>query len=458
MEKPNIKGLYEKIMSDKKLKTIAISGLCCLVLLIALVSVYSRTVLEVSVNDRVIGYVQNHEVLSEITEELKSRFEAKLGADVEFVQVIKATPVRAVGHKLAVEDEIIKDLEAALTCKLKAVAINIDGKEIALVKDKGTAENVLQQVKQHYIDQTPGELIKLEVAENVKLVEKYVYPNQIISPEDAKNLILKGSVETRTYEVVEGDSLWAISRRENIPLEELIKANPQLKSEHELALGDIINLTEVKPLLTVSMLKKVTYEESIPYKTETVRDDSMWTWEQKVKQAGEKGTKEVAAEVLFENGIKVSENVIGEKVLKEPVTQIVAKGTKAEVAFRGSGRFIWPVVGQITSPYGKRGREFHTGIDIAQSRGTPVYASNSGTVTFAGWRGDYGNLVIVNHGGGIETYYAHNSKINVSVGQQVEKGQQIAAVGSTGRSSGNHLHFEIRINGSPVNPLNYLNK
>lgn len=458
MDKPNLRGLYQRIQSDKKLKTIVISGLCCLVVLVAIISIYSRSVLEVSVNGKIIGNVKNHEMLSEIKKELKERFKDKLGADVEFVQVIKATPVKAFGRKLDTEDKILKELEAALTCKLKAVAINIDEKEVAMVKDKATAENVLDQVKQHYIDKTPGELIKLEVAEKVKLVERYVYPNEVISSEKATNLILKGGIETRTYEVVEGDSLWSISRRENIPLEDLIKANPQLKSEHELALGDKINLTEIKPLLNVSLMKKVTYEESIPYKTEIVKDDSMWTWDQKVKQAGEKGSKEVAAEVLFQNGIKVSEKVIGEKVIKEPVTRIVARGTKAEVAFRGSGRFVWPIVGQITSPFGYRGREFHSGIDIAQSRGAPVRASNSGTVTFAGWRGGYGNLVIINHGGGIETYYAHNSAITVSVGQQVEKGQQVAKVGSTGRSTGNHVHFEIRINGSPVNPLNYLNK
>jgi len=456
MDKPNLRGMYQKILSNTKLKALVILGISCFAILAVMLSIYSRSVLEVSVNDTIIGYVKSDEEFSEIKEELKKRFEEKLGSDVEFVQIIKATPVRAFGHKLATEDEIINDLEAALTCKIKAVAIDIDGKEVAVVKDKGTAENVLNQVKQYFIEQTPGDLIKLEVAEKVKLVEKYVYPNDIISSEDATNLILKGSVETRTYEVVEGDTLWEISRRENIPLEELIKANPQLKSEHELALGDIINLTEVKPLLSVSVVKKVTYQESIPYKTETIKDDSMWTWEQKVKQEGKKGTKEVAAEVLFENGIKVSETIIGEKVIKEPVTKIVAKGTKAEVAFRGNGRFIWPVVGQITSPFGKRGGEFHSGIDIAQSKGTPVYASNSGTVTFAGWRGGYGNLVIINHGGGIETYYAHNSTINVSVGQQVEKGQQIAKVGSTGRSTGSHCHFEIRVNGSAVNPLNYL--
>ncbi|HHV82202.1 MAG TPA: peptidoglycan DD-metalloendopeptidase family protein [Tepidanaerobacter syntrophicus] len=327
-----------------------------------------------------------------------------------------------------------------------------------MVKDKTTAESVLNQVKQYYISQTPGELVKAEIAEKVNFTEKFVEPKALLSAEDAKNLILKGAIEIKTYEVVEGDSLWSISQKEKIPLDDLIKANPQLKSEDELALGDKINLTEVKPLLNVTVVKKITYSEAIPYETEVQKDSTMWTWDQKVKQAGENGTKEIAAEAVFKNGVKVSQTVISEKVVKEPVNRIVAKGTKAEVAFRGSGRFSWPVVGQISSPYGYRGSEFHTGIDIAKSSGSPVYASNGGTVTFAGWSGGYGNLVIINHGGGIETYYAHNSSITVSVGEQVQKGQQIARAGSTGRASGSHVHFEIRINGSSVNPLNYLNK
>jgi murein DD-endopeptidase MepM/ murein hydrolase activator NlpD len=166
----------------------------------------------------------------------------------------------------------------------------------------------------------------------------------------------------------------------------------------------------------------------------------------------------VAAQVVYKNGIKVGQEVLSEKVLKEPVTRIVARGTKAEVAFRGSGRFLWPSVGKITSPFGRRGREFHTGIDVAADRGTPIRASNSGTVTFAGSRGNYGNLVIINHGGGFETYYAHADSILVSVGDKVEKGQQIATVGTTGRTTGPHVHFEVRLNGNPQNPLSYLNK
>jgi len=458
MEEPNIKGLLERIKTDKKLQKLVAAVLCSLIVLAVFVPIYNRSVLEVSVNGEVLGNVKDTIALEQIKAELEEKYKDALGVDVEFVQEIKAVPIRAFGQEVDTEEDMLKKLESALSYRLKAVAINIADKEVALVKDKATAEKVLSEVKNHYINETPGELVKVEVVEQVKLVERYVYPNQVIDMEDAVELILKGGVETRQYEVVQGDSLWSISRKENIPLDDLIKANPQLKSEHELALGEILNLNEIKPLLNVKLVKKVTYEESIPYKTETIRDDSLWTWDQIVKQPGEKGSKEIAAEVTFKNGIKVEETVLGEKVIKEPVNRIVARGTKAEVAFRGSGRFLWPIVGQITSPYGWRGREFHAGIDICQSKGAPVRASNSGTVTFAGWRGGYGNLVIINHGGGIETYYAHNSSLLVSVGQQVEKSQQIATVGSTGRSTGPHVHFEIRVNGSPVNPMEYLNK
>lgn len=119
--------------------------------------------------------------------------------------------------------------------------------------------------------------------------------------------------------------------------------------------------------------------------------------------------------------------------------------------------FMRPVNGAIiTSPYGKRSSGFHTGTDFAIALGTPVYAAASGTVTFAGWKGSYGYLVIIDHGNGYQTYYAHCSALYVSAGQTVTQGQNISAVGSTGNSTGPHLHFEIRYNGNTLNPQNYV--
>ena len=121
-----------------------------------------------------------------------------------------------------------------------------------------------------------------------------------------------------------------------------------------------------------------------------------------------------------------------------------------------SGVFSWPSKGTISSPYGKRGRGFHTGIDIANKRGTTVSAAAGGKVTSAGWSGGYGYCIIVDHGNGMKTRYAHLSKILVSVGDSVSRGEKIGEVGSTGNSTGPHLHFEVIVNGSTKNPINYL--
>ena len=115
-----------------------------------------------------------------------------------------------------------------------------------------------------------------------------------------------------------------------------------------------------------------------------------------------------------------------------------------------------PVSGVLTSRYGYRWGRTHTGIDIGAPTGTSIKAASSGTVTFAGWKGSLGNLVVLSHGNGIQTYYGHCSKLLVSAGQKVSAGQLIAKVGSTGRSTGSHLHFEIRVNGSSINPQGYI--
>ena len=120
---------------------------------------------------------------------------------------------------------------------------------------------------------------------------------------------------------------------------------------------------------------------------------------------------------------------------------------------------VKPVSGTISSRFGARSRvrsSAHTGLDIATSTGTPVVAAASGTVTFSGWKGSYGYLMVITHSNGVQTYYGHCSKLYYSAGQTVSQGQKIAAVGNTGNSTGPHLHFEIRINGVAYNPQNYL--
>jgi murein DD-endopeptidase MepM/ murein hydrolase activator NlpD len=123
---------------------------------------------------------------------------------------------------------------------------------------------------------------------------------------------------------------------------------------------------------------------------------------------------------------------------------------------KGSGALDWPANGQFTSPFGYRWGRLHAGVDIAVPVGTPVHAAAAGTVRIAGWVGGYGNYVCIDHGGGLSTCYGHNSRLGVTVGQRVAKGQVVAASGNTGHSTGPHIHFETRVGGVPRDPMGYL--
>jgi murein DD-endopeptidase MepM/ murein hydrolase activator NlpD len=146
-----------------------------------------------------------------------------------------------------------------------------------------------------------------------------------------------------------------------------------------------------------------------------------------------------------------------QKVSLELVAKIQAAQLHSTVQrSQSAAGLIWPVNAPITSPFGPRWGRMHTGIDLGASYGTPIAAAAAGTVIYAGWLGGYGNLTVIDHGGGLATAYGHQSRIAVSFGEQVAQGQTIGYVGSTGHSTGPHLHFEVRVNGQAVDPLGYL--
>jgi murein DD-endopeptidase MepM/ murein hydrolase activator NlpD len=145
-----------------------------------------------------------------------------------------------------------------------------------------------------------------------------------------------------------------------------------------------------------------------------------------------------------------------QQVSAELAAKIQAAQSHSTVRSTGTGALSWPLSAPITSPFGWRWGRMHEGIDLGAAYGTAIAAAADGTVIYAGWLGGYGNLTVIDHGGGLATAYGHQSRIAVSVGQQVSRGEIIGYVGSTGHSTGPHLHFEVRVNGEPVDPLGYL--
>lgn len=349
------------------------------------------------------------------------------------------------------------ELKKNLQFKMAAAAIVVNGKPIAYVNNEATAKKLLDKIKDENCRVEEGEkLISAKFVEKVQIEPTQVAMARVLSSKGAWNLITTGTTCPEKYTIKEGDSLWSIARQHDMYVADILKAN-QLQEDDILDLDQEILLIKCKPYISVVAKIEGNRTEAIPYQTKVITDRGASN-SVNIKNQGENGEKQVAYVLSKRNGVVENRELVSEKITKQPVDRVIVKGTRVvNVASRGgsavgSGRLSWPVQGSISQYF----RSGHTGIDIAGSSGSPIRAADSGTVVYAGRQGGYGNFVIINHGNGLVTRYAHCSSINVSTGQSVSSGQTIATRGSTGRSTGPHLHFEVLANGRFVNPLNYL--
>ena len=206
-----------------------------------------------------------------------------------------------------------------------------------------------------------------------------------------------------------------------------------------------------EPDLQIRITMGEVYEEDYTAEPIIIENDSWYTTKEVVHDEGTTGHRERNDVVVYENGIEVSREMIHENVMIQSEPAVIERGTIVPPTY------IKPLSGgRYTSGFGRRWGRMHKGVDWACPIGTTVYASCGGTVIQASYSGGYGNCVVISHPDGRMTRYAHNSKLLVSAGQHVEQGQPIALSGSTGRSTGPHVHFELYINGSAVNPLKYI--
>ena len=272
-------------------------------------------------------------------------------------------------------------------------------------------------------------------------VERGLYPVSSVESLQSINVKLDSVVEgEQTYTIQQGDSPSLVADKVGIPTQTLINLNPDVTQS--MLVGDVLVISHEQPFLQTKTVKTVTEEKEIAFKTETELDHNK------------------------ASGYETERTVISKTTLQEPVTAKIVVGslTSSQYNFSGSGAastesnvggYIWPVNGgYISCPiWGYSG---HTGTDIAAPAGTTIWASKGGTVAYAGWSNGYGYNVLINHGDGTKTRYAHCSSLAVYTGQQVSQGQVVGYVGQTGWASGNHCHFEIISNGTFLDARNYI--
>ncbi len=391
--------------------------------------------------------------------EVQSPNQIMLASTFSEAGVAEKMPLIPEGAKKASADitELIEDAASFDAPALEGYAVKIDGEEYGFFKSESEAQSVIDTLMSNFT--ADKDIVEAYFKETVEVAatrkEAGLFKAYSV-PERSVEYIMKGTDQEKIHVVESGENFWTISQKYQIAVEDLEKANPGITPE-KLQIGAKVSLMVPASLVTVCTVEKAVYKEQIPFETVVKEDASTYKGTNKVTTSGSNGEREVVANVVRENGIEVNREILSEKVIAEPTTKVVVKGTKARPATVGSGVLAKPVSrGTVTSPFGTRWGRRHNGIDIGLSTGTAIKAADGGTVTFSGYDGGYGYTVRISHGDGVVTVYAHNSKLQVKKGDKVYKGQQIALSGNSGSSTGPHLHFEVRINGVPKNPLNYI--
>lgn len=368
---------------------------------------------------------------------------------------------------LASKEEIIALLEAAKsrydTCndfmvelvtdtskELPGYTVRLQKKDLFEELEGPDMSAGVEKIKDESQHQTNAALKNLEFAEEIEIVETYVQPESIISLDEAILDVTKEKEKDTIYEVVSGDCLSVIAEKTGTGIDRIIALNELSGTGALLQVGDELIVTVPEPELSVITETITTYEEDYT-RTEYIDNNEWYTTKEVVISEGTTGHHQVTDIVTAKNGVETSREQIAEVIMTEAQPTVIERGTVTPPTY------IKPISnGRFSSGFKFRWGRMHKGVDWSCPIGTAVKASSAGTVVQAGWSSGYGYCITLSHPDGKKTRYAHLKKILVSNGQTVKQGEKIALSGNTGRSTGPHLHFEIIVNGSQVDPLKYI--
>ena len=459
--------LIKEILSNKK-TWVGIGPILVLgFLLFSMLFVQSQQPMMMMVDGSPLALVTNQEAGQELLDQASLELSSGYPAAANFRQaaVISYTksgvPLKA---KPTNKQQAVDALKTSITWLVDGWAISVDNERTVFLPSKADAEAVLESIKKMYLPEGNAvELLSVEFVQPVELVTQEIPITNLGNSDQALKMLTEGKEPLREHKVQSGESFWSIANKYGMSVETLKEINGI--SGNLLPVGKVLRLNSPQPLLSVRTLVSALSAEEIPYNTVYRSNENAWQGQSKVLAAGEAGAKEVTYQMAQINGVLMEKIVLSETVVADPIDRVVENGTKTIVASRGSsgkdngeaaGGLAWPIRGRVNSPFGPRSRGFHSGIDIQASTGDPVYSAEGGIVKQASYSGGYGNCVTIDHGEGLSTVYAHLHQLNVVVGQEVGREELIGLAGTSGRTTGPHLHFEVRINDDPTDPLGYL--
>ena len=449
------KGSSEKI----------VTGLFALIIMVCgvLLTMQHYTVYEYAYNGRVLGYVKSEDSVVGLLDVAGDHMSSNNdGAHIKFIAGNNVTfrKVSAAEKDLDDADTVMNKLTYMTDIEVSAYGIYQDGKLLTVVETKGTADSLVNETLAHYKKPAKGmKMDQIKFAKQVEVKQIDVMLTSVQSKKQASEQLLNGGVISMSHIIKAGENVNSVAKKYDVNLKDMSGKNSE-QSVNDLKSGDLVNMEKTVTPLEVRTVESGKMSEPIPYETEKQETKDLYKGESLVAQEGVEGRQIVSGTITKVNGKEVKRNIKHKEVVSKPVKKIIKVGINDKPKTASSGAYAVPIknayVINSNGKFGSRWGRMHEGLDFSCPTGTPIYAADGGTVTKAATFGGYGNCVIIKHDNGQETLYGHCSKLNVTAGEKVYKGQVIAAVGNTGRSTGAHLHFEIHIGGSAVDPWSYI--
>lgn len=362
--------------------------------------------------------------------------------------------------KIVSAEQLANEMLAASDEELKeAYGIYIDGKFIGAVEDKSPIQDALSERLLNY--KVDGVVKSVEYKNKIEYSHGIYLADSVMGQQEAIDLLTSTTSRKGIYIAKAGDTAVSISQKFNMDLTQLENMNPNI--EESCREGRMVNIMEHESYLPIQYVREIEMISFLDYETVKVETSALNVGVESVLVKGERGEKVSNVEITYVDGEEYSRKTLSAQITKEPVVEQIGVGTYSampaskDTKLYGTGEFSWPVDGgYISDPFGSDRN--HKGLDIAADGGTDIYAAADGVVVSAGWNsGGYGYFVMIDHLNGYQTVYAHMSAVYATAGSEVMRGQLIGAVGTTGHSTGNHCHFEVRYMGVCTDPTMYLN-